>query len=85
LNDIKEIVQELTQHASFKPEGYETADAGKMLGCSFNKLVSLRITRKLRTKKYRVHCITAGTTLKDCWRRVFKLKIEARPIARASI
>ena len=34
-----------------KPEGYKTSDVRKMLGCSVNKLVSLRISRNLRTKK----------------------------------
>lgn len=33
------------------PEGYKTAHVRKILGCSVNKLVSLRIARKIRTKK----------------------------------
>ena len=51
INDIREIVREPAQQTSLKPEGYKTSDVRKMLGCSFNKLVSLRVTRKLRTKK----------------------------------
>jgi hypothetical protein len=51
LNDIREIVREPAQSVYLKPEGYKTSDVRKMLGCSFNKLVSLRVTRKLRTKK----------------------------------
>ena len=51
LNDIREIVRAPVQQSSLKPEGYKTSDVRKMLGCSFNKLVSLRVSRKLRTKK----------------------------------
>lgn len=51
LNDIREIVREPVAPASLTPEGYKTTDVRKMLGCSFNKLVSLRVTRRLRTKK----------------------------------
>jgi len=32
-------------------EGYKTKDVRKILGCSVNKLVSLRIARKIRWKK----------------------------------
>lgn len=51
LNDIKQIIREPTVRIGQKLEGYKTSDVRKMLGCSVNKLVSLRITRKLRTKK----------------------------------
>lgn len=51
LNDIKQIIREPTARIGQKLEGYKTSDVRKMLGCSVNKLVSLRITRKLRTKK----------------------------------
>ena len=51
LNDIREVFREPVQQVSLKPEGYKTSDVRKILGCSFNKLVSLRVTRKLRTKK----------------------------------
>lgn len=51
LNDIRETVRELAQPTTLKNEGYKTSDVRKMLGCSFNKLVSLRVKRKLRTKK----------------------------------
>jgi len=32
-------------------EGYKTKDVRRILGCSVNKLVSLRIARKIRWKK----------------------------------
>ncbi len=32
-------------------EGYKTKDVRKILGCSINKLVSLRVARKVRWKK----------------------------------
>lgn len=51
LQDIKNIMSGVIQPVSERPEGYKTADVRKMLGCSVNKLVSLRINRKLRTKK----------------------------------
>jgi len=51
LHDIKNIVSGVIKPVTEKPEGYKTADVRKMLGCSVNKLVSLRISRKLRTKK----------------------------------
>ncbi len=51
LQDIKNIVAGLIKPGTEKPEGYKTADVRKMLGCSVNKLVALRISRKLRTKK----------------------------------
>lgn len=51
LSDIKNIIHNHRQIVPDKPEGYKTSDVRKMLGCSVNKLVSLRIKRKLRTKK----------------------------------
>ncbi|WP_207515922.1 helix-turn-helix domain-containing protein [Longitalea luteola] len=53
LNDIKEL---LTREKEEKRElevieGYKTSHVRKILGCSVNKLVSLRISRKLRIKK----------------------------------
>ena len=51
LQDIKNIVCGVIKPVTEKPEGYKTADVRKMLGCSVNKLVSLRISRKIRTKK----------------------------------
>lgn len=51
LQDIKNIVAGVIKPVAEKPEGYKTADVRKMLGCSVNKLVALRISRKLRTKK----------------------------------
>jgi hypothetical protein len=51
LSDIKNIIREQQPSAVGKPEGYKTSDVRKILGCCVNKLVSLRVTRKLRTKK----------------------------------
>jgi len=51
LGDIREIFREQQQLTPVKPEGYKTADVRKILGCSVNKLVALRISRNLRTKK----------------------------------
>ncbi|MFT4154799.1 hypothetical protein [Parafilimonas sp.] len=51
LTDIKNIIQIQPTPSAGKLEGYKTSDVRRILGCSFNKLVSLRITRKLRTKK----------------------------------
>lgn len=54
VNLIRAIESAIKQHLSSnheKPEGYKTSDVRKMLGCSINKLVSLRISRNLRTKK----------------------------------
>ncbi|MBI1342499.1 MAG: helix-turn-helix domain-containing protein [Terrimonas sp.] len=51
ISEIKSIVEVRLQPPPERPEGYKTSDVRKMLGCSVNKLVSLRITRKIRTKK----------------------------------
>lgn len=51
VNDLKAIIMQSKQSVDQKVEGYKTKDVRKMLGCSTNKLVSLRIARKLRTKK----------------------------------
>lgn len=37
--------------ANGRPEGYKTKDVRRVLGCSVNKLVSLRIAKKIRWKK----------------------------------
>ncbi|MEO9020970.1 MAG: DNA-binding protein [Ginsengibacter sp.] len=51
LKDIQSLIQMEIQMPDEKPEGYKTKDVRKILDCSFNKLVSLRIKRKIRTKK----------------------------------
>jgi predicted nucleotidyltransferase len=48
---IESVIKKYISSANEKPEGYKTSDVRKMLGCSVNKLVSLRIRRNLRTKK----------------------------------
>ena len=50
LGDIKDLLS-IKVSASEKLEGLKTSDARKILGCSINKLVALRINRKIRTKK----------------------------------
>ncbi len=51
VNDMKAIINQSRQNAPESLEGYKTAHVRKILGCSVNKLVALRIARKLRTKK----------------------------------
>lgn len=51
VNDLKLAISQLKPPATNIEEGYKTLHARKVLGCSVNKLVSLRINRKLRTKK----------------------------------
>jgi len=51
LKEIKIFLQSQLKVQGESPEGYKTSDVRKILGCSVNKLVSLRINRKLRTKK----------------------------------
>lgn len=52
VNDIRAIVlSQQVQSTTQVIEGYKTKDVRKILGCSVNKLVSLRIARKVRWKK----------------------------------
>lgn len=51
LGDIKSLLQQGGETSLGNVEGYKTANVRKILGCSVNKLVSLRVTRKIRTKK----------------------------------
>ncbi|WP_121356777.1 helix-turn-helix domain-containing protein [Flavisolibacter nicotianae] len=51
LEDIKSLLQQSKDTSSGGVEGYKTANVRKILGCSVNKLVSLRIAKKIRTKK----------------------------------
>jgi len=51
LEDIRGVLKENLNAQIENPVGYKTTDARKILNCSANKLVSLRISRKLRTKK----------------------------------
>ena len=52
VSDFKAII---VAHSKGVPvpgvEGYKTKDVRKILGCSVNKLVSLRVARKVRWKK----------------------------------
>ncbi len=49
--EIKETITELLMQVPSAPEGYKTKHVRAILGCSVNKLVALRIARKIRTKK----------------------------------
>ncbi|MGN6493415.1 MAG: helix-turn-helix domain-containing protein [Agriterribacter sp.] len=49
--DIEQLLKKNIQKSEEKLEGYKTADARKILNCSANKLVSLRVARKIRSKK----------------------------------
>lgn len=51
LSAIESRIKKYFSSVNEKPEGYKTSDVRKMLGCSVNKLVSLRVSRNLRTKK----------------------------------
>ncbi|WP_155523226.1 helix-turn-helix domain-containing protein [Paracnuella aquatica] len=51
LEDIKSLLQQGRDTSLGHIEGYKTANVRKILGCSVNKLVSLRVARKIRTKK----------------------------------
>ena len=51
LDDFKLVLQQQLKSSNENIEGYKTVHVRKILGCSVNKLVSLRIAKKLRTKK----------------------------------
>ena len=51
LNDIKAILKEQKVPSNEPMEGFKTSQVKKMLGCCTNKLISLRVARKIRTKK----------------------------------
>ena len=51
LEDIKLFFQKERDTEKGSIEGYKTSHVRKILGCSVNKLVSLRIARKIRVKK----------------------------------
>lgn len=51
LSDFTAIIEKYVKKDDGAVEGYKTGHVRKILGCSFNKLVALRISRKIRTKK----------------------------------
>ncbi len=51
IEDIDNILKENLKLSDERPVGYKTADAKRILKCSTNKLISLRISRRIRTKK----------------------------------
>lgn len=51
LKDIQDIITKAKERTGNTPEGYKTSHVRKILGCSINKLVSLRISQKIRVKK----------------------------------
>jgi hypothetical protein len=50
-SDFKAILAAHSKGGAAAAEGYKTKDVRKILGCSINKLVSLRVARKVRWKK----------------------------------
>jgi hypothetical protein len=51
ISDFKKLLNEVMKQQPDTLEGYKTKDVRRILGCSTNKLVSLRINRKIRVKK----------------------------------
>lgn len=51
INDLKQLLNEVAGKQQEPMEGYKTKHVRSILGCSVNKLVSLRVSRKIRTKK----------------------------------
>jgi hypothetical protein len=52
LSEIREMLRsEFSNSKPSETQGYKTKDVRRILGCSVNKLVSLRITGKVRWKK----------------------------------
>jgi hypothetical protein len=52
LNDIKVLLQSQLSPVHYQySEGVKTKDVRRVLGCSVNKLISLRISGKIRWKK----------------------------------
>lgn len=51
LGDLKQLLNEVAGKQPEPIEGYKTKHVRSILGCSVNKLVSLRVSRKIRAKK----------------------------------
>ncbi len=51
MDDLNKIMAQTNTNPDQHSRGYKTKDVRKLLGCSTNKLVSLRISGKLRSKK----------------------------------
>lgn len=51
ISDIQKLLIEILNQQPNNLQGYKTKDVRRILGCSTNKLVSLRIDRKIRVKK----------------------------------
>lgn len=51
ISDIKKLLIEILKQQPNTLQGYKTKDVRRILSCSTNKLVSLRIDRKIRVKK----------------------------------
>jgi len=49
--DMREILKQQKPEQTNTLMGYKTFQVRKILGCSYNTLVALRISRKIRTKK----------------------------------
>ena len=51
LSDLKQLLSEVSGKQTEPIEGYKTKNVRNILGCSVNKLVSLRVSGKIRAKK----------------------------------
>lgn len=51
LTDLSQVIRDALGQIPESPEGYKTKHVRAILGCSVNKLVALRIARKIRVKK----------------------------------
>ncbi|ANI90108.1 hypothetical protein A9P82_12935 [Arachidicoccus ginsenosidimutans] len=50
-NDMRDILKAQKPAETNVLTGYKTAQVRKILGCSYNTLVALRVSRQIRTKK----------------------------------
>lgn len=50
-NDMREILKKQKPAETNALTSYKTSQVRKILGCSYNTLVALRIAKKIRTKK----------------------------------
>lgn len=51
ITEIRDVLMDVMKQIPDSPEGYKTKHVRAILGCSVNKVVSLRVTRKIRVKK----------------------------------
>lgn len=51
VSELRRVIGEALRQIPDSPEGFKTKHVRAILGCSVNKLVVLRIARKIRVKK----------------------------------